>query len=854
MQRRRTLAGLPSWAVLAQATILAPALLPAAEPLDLSSWTIHIANDNCPDYTWGFPEAETRQAFADIVRGHLDEMARTDAEPPESRNRYNMAVTQEALCFLERYPDRREELFLRIREGRVFVSPFLCNSLWGFQGVEGAIRTLYPARRLEREVGVTFDVAHHIECPSLPWGTATLLAGCGVRWLSVPFLDYDCTFGGLRCPPLFRLEGPDGSRIRVALDAWASRKANYTQGAYLLRNPGAISGEWVPHYERLGDAYPLRHILASGTHGDINPGSGAQARGFAEAIARHNAGDGPRPKLVNSTVARFAAAVDRVEEATPFLTTLRGCFGHSWDLWPLCAAKVAARMREGERALLRSEALLSLAILSRSGDELASATASDRERAEWCLAMLSDHAWNGTDERNRRHNFELRKGWSEELIRIARALEERGWKALGLEPAADRIVLFNGTSVPHRDIVRLDLLGDAKPRVPTGVAWQLVEEPWSRSVWFVAPEMPGYSVAELALREVSVPAPRMTAARGTEIEAPHCRLAIDPGTGGIASLVLSLVGREIVAAGEKTLFQPVLFDGSEHIMQGARTSVEAAGPVFARLRVVGKLAGADIEQRVTVYAELARIDVETRIRKPGATREERLLQFLPVLGPDAVIHVETTGAVVRPLPAPAGDLLPGADSRRMAVQGFVDVSLPGGPGVSIAPLDAFVLRLDHGPPAFEPLGNDQNFREVLPDQYGETDFTFRYSLRIHVGDYDPAAAFAWSRAVAMPIVARIGKLPDGVSRRAPVRVDARRAIATCLKPADRSSSGGVVLRVWETAGLGDPLEVGIAAIAGTPRLWRVDLLERDLGEVPLRDGRAGLSLAGHGFAALRIAP
>ncbi|MEK7994118.1 MAG: hypothetical protein AAB403_09975, partial [Planctomycetota bacterium] len=53
---------------------------------------------------------------------------------------------------------------------------------------------------------------------------------------------------------------------------------------------------------------------------------------------------------------------------------------------------------------------------------------------------------------------------------------------------------------------------------------------------------------------------------------------------------------------------------------------------------------------------------------------------------------------------PAGDLLPGADTRRFAVQGFIDASSPGGPGVTIAPLDAFMLRLDLDPLMFEALG------------------------------------------------------------------------------------------------------------------------------------------------------
>ena len=104
-----------------------------------------------------------------------------------------MAVTMEALCFVEKYPERKDELVRRLREGRLFLSPFLCNSLWAFHSVEGMVRTLYAARRLEREWGVPIDVAEHIEEPSLPGGWASVLprsvscasrsmGGTSMRW------------------------------------------------------------------------------------------------------------------------------------------------------------------------------------------------------------------------------------------------------------------------------------------------------------------------------------------------------------------------------------------------------------------------------------------------------------------------------------------------------------------------------------------------------------------------------------------------------------------------------------------------------------------------------------------------
>ena len=203
-------------------------------------------NDTCSDYTWGFDEKATRLNMAELVRAHLDAMARTDDWPEAVRARYTMAVTNEALAFLEHYPARKAELVRRLREGRLTLGPFLASTLWGWQSEEAFLRSLYPARRLERDWGVPIDVAHHTEVPSLPWGLSSLLAGAGVRWLAVSFLDYDTEWGGLDLPPLFVLEGRDGGRVRVVLDAWASSRHNYTQGRALLEEPKSIAGDGFP--------------------------------------------------------------------------------------------------------------------------------------------------------------------------------------------------------------------------------------------------------------------------------------------------------------------------------------------------------------------------------------------------------------------------------------------------------------------------------------------------------------------------------------------------------------------------------------------------------------------------------
>jgi alpha-mannosidase len=835
-------------------TLLAASSAAAGEGGDVEDWTVYVTNDNCPDYTWGFTEEQTRQAFADVVGGHLDEMTRTDAQPPECRDRYNAAVTQEVLCFLERYPDRKNELLRRIREGRLYVSPYLCNSLWGFQGIEGAIRTFYPARRLERACGIRgFDVAEHIEEPSLPWGVATILAGCGVRWLSNPFYKYDSTFDRLKTPPLFIHEGPDGSRLRVVMDPWACNRASYMQGRKLLNEPKAITGQWIPHYRGLGEVYPLRFFLASGTHGDINPGSGSQARGIAEKIIRYNAAPGPHPTLVNATLPMFCEAVDAAEKQRPFLPVVRGSFGHAWDVWPVCLARYATDMREGARRFLAAEALLAAC----GSEDVWDPTRADRRRAEWCWAMLSDHAWNGTNEANKRHNAELRRDWAHELGFIARDVRDKTWRA-GARPAKNsHLTVFNPLSVLRQGLVSLEPPGDlAEVCTPDGYLPTQVEtdDGGRRKLAFASPPMDGFASVAFDLeppRPRPKPAkPDKLRATPTELEGPFYRLTVDPKTGGIASLIHKATGAELVIPGKRTLCQTVYHDGAEHTLTNVTSHVVAEGPVSARLKVTGTAAGIRITNDVTVYADLDRVDFVVRIDKPVTTKRERLCQVFPVVREGAVLRVETTGAVIRPYPQPEGDLVPGADTRRFAVQGFVDASLPDGPGVTIATPDAFVLRQDLGPVTLEALGNDQNYREVVQDQNGEKAFRFRYGLRAHAGPYDGAEAVAWSRSVAQPCIVSMGQLKDP-GRRPPVTVDPTRAIATCLKPADDPGEGGVILRLRETAGRAGPLRI---PLRGFTRAVRTDLLERDLEPLAVTDGAVTVDLRPHGLASVRLVP
>jgi hypothetical protein len=831
--------------VLPLALLLAAAPEPAlASAAGQAPWTIHVVNDTCADTTWGIDEKATRRNMAELVRSHLDAMSRTADEPEWNRDRYTMAVTNEALAFLEHYPQRKDELVLRLREGRITLSPFLANTLWGWQSEEGLLRSLYPARRLERAWGIPIDVAHHSELPSLPWGVASLLAGAGVRWLAVPFYDYDSEWAGLEGPPLFVLEGPDGGRVRVALDAWASHRHNYTQGRAILEDPKHIEGDWLPRFDALGPAYPFRDILALGTHGDLGAQSAGEVDGFAAAIRAWNARDSPPARLVNSTLAAFCRSIDETHASLP---TLRGDLGHSWEAWPVTLAQHAAAARQAEREMRMAEALVALV----GGEALATATREARERAEWSWAMLGDHAWNGTDDASRLENASLRLRWAGTLVETARDLETRAWAAAGLVDWTAAVALFNPTGASRQDVVRFPLppgrpVREARDADGHPLPSQLVLEDEQPVLYFVPPRLAAFATSALRLASGGPPPPSVLTATPTSLEGPFYRLTVDARTGGIASLVHKPTGRELVVAGSRTLGQTVYFDGKEAEVTEFESGVEAFGPVLARLHLSYRTGPARTDLFVTLYAHVDQVDLDYRVRKRAVAVEERLVHVFPVVAPGATVRLDTTGAVIRPRPAPQGDLLQGANTRRFAIQGFVDASGTDG-GVTLSPLDAFLLRNDLEPLSFEALGNDQNFKEATKDQGGTTDFRFAYALRAHAGGFDGASAFAWSRSVSMPIEAERGRL-----KHTPLpgpAVDPARAIVLALKPPDDPSVQGLVLRLRETAGRSGPLTIGVPRFR---RAIRLDLLEREREALPITDGKLQIDLPANGFAAVRL--
>ena len=587
----------------------------SAQPVPPPPWTIHVVNDTCADTTWGFDEKATRRNMAELVRAHLDAMSRTDGEPEESRDRYTMAVTNEALAFLEHYPGRKDELVRRLREGRITLSPFLNNTLWGWQSEEAFLRSLYPARRLERAWGVPIDVAHHTELPSLPWGAASLLAGAGVRWLAIPFLDYDTEWGGLDLPPLFVLEGPDGGRVRVVLDAWASRRHNYAQGRALLEDPRRIGAEWAPRFEALGAAYPFRDVLALGTHGDLGPQSAGEVERFTAAIRDWNAQPAPAARLVNATLAGFCRAIDATEASRALPDAAR-------RPRPLLGglAGLARRARRPPRARPSARCWR-----PRPSPCSPAATRSPRPRASRESAPSGAGRCSATTRgtgRTTRTGARTRR--SAAAGRTSSSRPRATWPgAPGTRSASRTAATRSPSTTPPALPARTWCASPSLPAVRSGRSATRTDAPSrastssrttsrsstsSRLAWRPSP-WPTLGPRRREARRPRLPSPRPP----TSLDGPFYRLTVDPRTGGLASLVHKPTGRELVVAGPRTLGQTVYFDGREAAVAGVESEVETIGPVLARLHVSYRTGPAETDLFVTLYAHVDRVDLDYRV-------------------------------------------------------------------------------------------------------------------------------------------------------------------------------------------------------------------------------------------------
>jgi hypothetical protein len=539
--------------------------------------------------------------------------------------------------FLRAHPEKAEETFRRLREGRMGLSAFFGNMLTGLCSHEALNRATLFSRNLANRGGFEFTSVILDDVPSAVGSLPTVLANAGIKYFIEGVNGERAPYAtqGLQNP--FYWEGPDGSRV-----------LSHIAGGYAMAS-GLISsmeqaGERLPgllaSYENAGYAYDA--VLVNGAFSD-NQGVAAW---LPEVVEKWNA-QWEYPKLILGRPEEFFRYIEQNFGAK--IPVMRGDFGAWWEDGAASSARETALCRRAEERAVTAEMLHSLgAVLGGAPypkgnfDEL------------WRNILLYDeHTWGAAGSisapkaEQTVKQWEVKGSFARQADAASGHLLEAGMvKLAGLVPAAD-LVVFNPLAWSRTDLVTTEQ-ADAVQDVKTKriIPCQALPEGGS---CFVASDLP--SVGYRCYRKVTPVEPCKNAAEFSEgqMENEFYRVSLDAKSGALKSIFDKETGRELIdAQSEYRLGELIYVSGGEgsyaissnlkglpppkftyHRQKGMRVA-QANGPVFGEL---ASEATAEkfpkITLRVRLYKGLKRVDVHCELDKEETTAKEGVYIAFP---------------------------------------------------------------------------------------------------------------------------------------------------------------------------------------------------------------------------------
>jgi alpha-mannosidase len=127
---------------------------------------------------------------------------------------------------------------------------------------------------------------------------------------------------------------------------------------------------------------------------------------------------------------------------------------------------------------------------------------------------------------------------------------------------------------------------------------------------------------------------------------------------------------------------------------------------------------------------------------------------------------------------------------------------------------------------------------------------FTYALMPHPGDFRTAGVIAAAEDLNAPLRLRRGAVPDDRRRRSIVEVDTAQVVVEAVKAAEDSDA--VIVRLYEA--WGGRCSARVQTALNASRAYLCDLLERNLEELPMRDGMVVLDMAPFKIITLKLQP
>ena len=453
--------------------------------------------------------------------------------------RYSMESVIYLMEFLDRHPEKREEIAQLTRERKIVWGGSYVQNLEVRVGPENLIRQFYLGRRWLKKNFPGTDTIHYCKTdpPCMTWQMPQILTKAGIKFAIQGRFPWG----------FYNWEGPDGSRIFV----FAFRYAN----PRLLPNPKGNQG-WLSFAAEREDYYEPRKLppqMIFDFNGDylppppsLIPYVGEQNEAMKRFAAQWNEHYSAQPgRQIKPPLLRFVEAEGMLEELTQHelnIETLKGDWPLNWAYYDDPGHRTGLLAgREAHNRILAAERLA--AGLTQWGSSAAYPAKAFEDA--WKTNCWPDHGWGGNKGTQTDayyvEAFVKSRDLADKLLSGAGATLVEGVPG---KSAQLPLAVYNPLSWRRTDVVRcrferpsgwasFRVRDDAGKEVPC----QIVDEASdSRMVEmaFVADDVPSVGYRTYYLESATSPVPKGEPASGDTLENDYLRAVL--GAGGLKSL------------------------------------------------------------------------------------------------------------------------------------------------------------------------------------------------------------------------------------------------------------------------------------------------------------------------------
>lgn len=745
--------------------------------------------------------------------------ARRTADYPEgARFVWNVEVGWAADLFLERMDEtQRQDFFDAVRKGQIALNGMYLNELTGLCRPEELIQLFRFGTKMSQQTGVPIDTAMISDVPGYTWGTVSAMSQAGIKYFSAAPNYFDRIGSILKVwenKPFYWV-APDGkNKVLVWIPFWGYAMSHI----YHELSPRLIT-DFFDGMEKRNYPYDIAYVRWAG-HGD----NAVPDPEICDFVRDWNAKYQWPQFVISSASTAFHAFEKKHGKELPMV---KGDWTPYWEDGAGSSALQTSQNRWSSDRL--SQAATAFAMLNPTAYPL-----SDFNLAWRNVLLYSEHTWGAwcsisePERKETKEQWAGKKGYADQAEESSRALLDRALKADSTDSVTGEINVVNTLSWKRSELVTLtpeqskagDLVKDQKgkampsQRLSTG---ELV---------FFAQDVPPFSVRRYTVSQGSAHQPKAAAkASGNVLENGLVRVCADQRSGGIVELSAKGVDGNLVdtSSGEALNDYKYLIgdDVSKLQSNGAvKIHVGERGPLVASLviesdapgckqlrRELRVVAGADYVE-VNNLADKERLEARSYYDKSG---KESVNFAFPFNVPDGQIVVDVPFANVRP----ELDQIPSACKNWMTVGRWVDVSNPDqgvtwvtldAPLIEVGGITATLLNSQTNPEVWrKEIERTQKFYSWSMNNHWGTNYRayqdgptrFRFILRPHRGQNDPAEATRFATGFSQPLlVSRGGNLKQ--LNQPLLKLSSEDVVVTGWKPSDDHQ--GWIIRLFGASG------------------------------------------------------